>query len=281
VAGAAWEFSRLEEARGDRTAAAVMARRARELDPDNEEGVRRLMGLLDRRGDRGGALRVYTEWQARLLDEYGVEPDPETRKLARRVQAARKGESHETAPASPPATPRSAQKVETLQFEQRSRPRRWVVVSVIAILALLASGATVFWRNLGDIDPMSIAVLPLRTLGDSALYNVSETVAEELTTAIAADTAVRVRSVLRSHEIVREARDVTQLGRRLGVAYLVEGGILLGPEGLKVTLRLLSASDAIVLWTGTYDADSTATSLPQAAMSEASNAIRQRMTPDQ
>jgi DNA-binding SARP family transcriptional activator len=69
AARAAWETSRAEEARGDRGAAVAMARRARELDPDNEEIVRRLMELLDRRGDRGGALKVYGEWQARLLED--------------------------------------------------------------------------------------------------------------------------------------------------------------------------------------------------------------------
>ena len=53
AARAAWETATIEEARGDRGAAVAMARRARELDPDNEEGVRRLMELLDRRGDRG------------------------------------------------------------------------------------------------------------------------------------------------------------------------------------------------------------------------------------
>ena len=98
AARAAWETATIEEARGDRGAAVAMARRARELDPDNEEGVRRLMELLDRRGDRGGALKVYGEWQARLMEDYGVEPAPETRKLANRVRAARKGESHETPP---------------------------------------------------------------------------------------------------------------------------------------------------------------------------------------
>jgi len=75
-----------------------MARRALELAPDDEQCVRDLISLLDRAGDRGGALRVYSEWQARLFKEYGVEPAPETRKLARRVQSARKGESHETQP---------------------------------------------------------------------------------------------------------------------------------------------------------------------------------------
>jgi len=34
----------------------------------------------------------------RVKNPDGVEPAPETRKLARRVQSARKGESHETPP---------------------------------------------------------------------------------------------------------------------------------------------------------------------------------------
>lgn len=47
AAGAAWSCSRADEE--------AVARRALELTPDDEEGVRRLMSLLDRHGDRAGA----------------------------------------------------------------------------------------------------------------------------------------------------------------------------------------------------------------------------------
>ena len=280
VAGAAWECSRLEEERGDRTAAALMARRARELDPDNEEGVRRLMGLLDRRGDRGGALRVYTEWQTRLLEEYGVEPDPETRKLARRVQAARKGESIETAPVPAPESPL----VHLTSAQERSpeKPRTRIVVPLVTVmlLALFSSGAALVWRTLATepvLAARSIAVLPLRLTGDTALFELAAVAADELTSALAGDSTIVVRSAVGSTDIVRQSRDVTELGRRLRVAYLVEGGMLSGPNGVRITLRLLRASDAVVLWTGTVDGDGTSTGLSAAQLLQARDAILERL----
>jgi len=164
----AWECSRIEEERGDRKAAAVMARRALDLSPDDEDGVRRLIALLDRHGDRGGALRVYSEWQARLLAEYNVEPAPETRKLARKVQAARKGESHETPP--------------TQQF------------LVAALLGALARGGA----STPSVSTASVAVIPLRAIGDVALTGTAESIAEELTTALAMAPGLPVRSASRS-----------------------------------------------------------------------------------
>ncbi len=289
VAGAAWECSRLEEERGDRTAAAGMARRARELDPDNEEGVRRLMGLLDRRGDRGGALRVYAEWQARLLEEFGVEPDPETRKLARRVQAARKGESEETQPVPPPTPRPLEQPASSVSGDQPVKPvmvepprrSRQVLVAALIVFGLTATAVTLAWESLTGspgAGERSVAVLPLRTTGDSAQQRLADAFAEELTSELASDSTISVRSAVRAHGVVRQSRDVTALARELGVAFVVEGGVLQGNQVRRITLRLVRATDAIVLWTGTFDSDTNALSLHPDEMADVRNAIVRGMS---
>ncbi len=45
----------------------------------------------------------------------------------------------------------------------------------------------------------------------------------------------------------------TGFGRRLGVAYVVDGSVQRGLGRLRVTLRLVRTSDAVALWAGTYD----------------------------
>ncbi len=261
AAQAAWECSRLEEERGDRTAAAVMARRARELDPDNEEGVRRLMGLLDRRGDRGSALRVYQEWRARLHEEFGVEPAPETRKLARQVQAARKGESHETAPvpalvASTTEMSASGPGIEGPRAQaSSSTSNRWLQAMVaVVVMALVALGAA---KLLPDDAPThglrSIAVLPLRPLGDSGLERIADAIVEEITTRLTMDTTLTVRMVPRNQERIPQGRDLTELGRQLGTAYVADGGIQRGGDKVRVTLRLVRTSDAVAIWAASAD----------------------------
>ena len=69
----------------DAPGAVEAARRAVSLAPDDEQAVRYLMALLDRLGDRAGALRVYEDFAARMRREFEVEPDTETRTLRKTV----------------------------------------------------------------------------------------------------------------------------------------------------------------------------------------------------
>jgi DNA-binding SARP family transcriptional activator/TolB-like protein len=262
AATSACECSRIEDERGDRKAAAVLARRALELTPDDENGVRRLMSLLDRQGDRGGALRVYTDWQVRLEKEYGVEPAPETRKLARKVQAARKGESHETPPTQAPVavgpTVADASSPGGVLVPLPRARQRWPVLAGVAGVLLLGIGGVALARR-GDppapSDPRSVAVLPLRPIGDITLASAGESVAEELTTALVQTGGLTVRAASRARDVVDRGGDVDRIGRGLGVAYVVDGGVQQGRGQLRVTLRLVRAVDGVAIWAGNYDMD--------------------------
>jgi DNA-binding SARP family transcriptional activator len=53
--------------------------------PLRESGYRYLMGVLDRRGNRAEALRVYEELRLLLRDELGTGPSPPTQELHRRL----------------------------------------------------------------------------------------------------------------------------------------------------------------------------------------------------
>ena len=78
---ASWKVALQLETSG-RTAEAVnSARHAVDLDPDDEKGVARLIAMLDRQGDRSGALTVYAALERRLADGFSARPAPETRAL--------------------------------------------------------------------------------------------------------------------------------------------------------------------------------------------------------
>ena len=68
--------------------AAHWGRRAQDIEADDEGSLRRLMELLDRSGDAGGAIRAYDEFAARLKAELGVEPSATTRTLVERLRTA-------------------------------------------------------------------------------------------------------------------------------------------------------------------------------------------------
>jgi hypothetical protein len=87
AAAAAWSTVRTAELIGDLARAAVWARRGVELAPDDEASVRRLIRILDRKGDRAGALSVYEAFRARLAAEYDAVPSPETDALLATIRA--------------------------------------------------------------------------------------------------------------------------------------------------------------------------------------------------
>lgn len=93
-----------EEA-ADPAAAVSWARRLTELAPYDETGWQRLIQLLDRLGDRAGALVTYDALTARLRDELEVEPSPETRALVKRIRE--RGEAFAIPARSGPAVPDS------------------------------------------------------------------------------------------------------------------------------------------------------------------------------
>jgi DNA-binding SARP family transcriptional activator/Tol biopolymer transport system component len=75
------------EAAGTLTLAIDWARRVTALAPDDERAWRELIALLDRAGDRAGAVRAYEALVAQLAADYEVEPSPETQQLIASIRA--------------------------------------------------------------------------------------------------------------------------------------------------------------------------------------------------
>ena len=86
AATGAWSLVGAAEQAGDLVAAAPWARRAVELSPDDEAGVRRFMRILDRKGERAGALQAYEAFRLRLAADYDAVPAPETRALLESIR---------------------------------------------------------------------------------------------------------------------------------------------------------------------------------------------------
>ena len=86
AAAVADRLSARAEKSGELGHAVRWARRWTELAVHDETAWRRLLSLLDRVGDRAGALAAYDALATRLRDEMQVEPAPETRELAERIR---------------------------------------------------------------------------------------------------------------------------------------------------------------------------------------------------
>jgi DNA-binding SARP family transcriptional activator len=87
AAAAACTLAGDAEQAGNMAGAAAFARRAVELAPDDEAWLRRLIRILDRKGDRAGALAAYEAFRRRLAAEYDAVPSPETESLLASIRS--------------------------------------------------------------------------------------------------------------------------------------------------------------------------------------------------
>ncbi len=84
---AMWTVADEADRGGDPAAATDWARRAVSLESHDEVAVRRLIALLDRRGDRAGALHAADDLARRMAEAYGSGPSRETREMVAAIRA--------------------------------------------------------------------------------------------------------------------------------------------------------------------------------------------------
>ncbi len=87
AAAAAWSLVAGAEQLGDLMTAAPWASRAVELSPNDESGLRRFMRILDRKGERAGALQAYETFRQRLAADFDAVPAPETKALLESIRS--------------------------------------------------------------------------------------------------------------------------------------------------------------------------------------------------
>ena len=261
-----WRLAMQLEASDQAHDAMTWARRAVGMQPEDEPGVVRLISLLDRLGDRSGALAAYAALEGRLADEFAAQPGPETRAvlqaiLQRTSLAPLLQASEPNAPALPVSAPVSGAgdcaaadsvahvapppQPDAMQFRQP-------VLIAGAIGALAAVGLLVV---LGLARPPGgsasvrvgrIAVLPFRVhASDSAMSWLREGMVEMLTMRLAGTEALDVvepgRALAAWHGASpNSATDASadllaRVAHQAGASRIVQGSISGTAEGLVVT----------------------------------------------
>src|SRR5215208_1379921 len=276
---------------GNATGAARWAHRLTELSPSDETAVRRLIELLDRAGDRAGAVRAYDEFERRLARDLELQPSSQTHALAQSIRARRRqngpprvafaevvtgGESTgsgigaagttDALEASADAvdggasTPQPHRSEPRIVRSVRPAPRRVAALLAVAVGGLLVVGWLAFRGPFAarGADPKRLVVLPFANLGSPEDAYFANGVTEEL--------AARLGTIGRFHIIgsasASRYRDTKapppEIGKELGVDYILEGSVrwqrsLQGPARVRVTPRLVSTRDGTQLWAQVYD----------------------------
>ncbi len=157
------------------------------------------------------------------------------------------------APLTQPLAPPAGQAIPTSGWRwQRTGP-----VLLVSLMILLA-GAFVASRNRAQPSAPpptatgnSIAVLPLKNLsGQTEQDYFSDGLTESLINELARVRELKVIARNSAFAFKGKEVDVREIGRRLGVATVLEGSLRRDAATVRVTVRLVSTEDGRVLWTG-------------------------------
>ncbi len=149
--------------------------------------------------------------------------------------------------------------IELAPAPSQPSPRRgWLGAAAIAFGAAVVALAVIAWRPwaapAGTTQALSIIVLPLANLGDDPgqLYFV-EGLTEDLTTDLSRIPGSFVIARSTADSFRGKAVDVRQIGRDVGVRYVLEGSVQRLEEMVRLNLRLVDAENGRELWADRMD----------------------------
>ena len=103
-------------------------------------------------------------------------------------------------------------------------------------------------------DKPSIVVLPFQNMsGDPEQEYFADGVVEEITTALSRSKTVFVIARNSSFTYKGKAADVKQIGRELGVRYVLEGSVRKAANRVRITAQLIDAASGVHLWADRFD----------------------------
>jgi TolB-like protein len=104
------------------------------------------------------------------------------------------------------------------------------------------------------VDPNSIAVLPFVNMsGEADQEYFSDGMTEELLNVLARMPNLKVTARTSVFEFKGKGGDVREIGRKLGVAHIVEGSVRRDGQEIRVTAQMVRVADGFHVWSETYD----------------------------
>ncbi len=259
-------LARQDEEAANLTGAIRWTRRAMDLEPLQERALQRLLTLLDRVGDRSGAIRAYERFAERLRAELEVEPAPETESLIEEIRSrerTRAGHDEEARGPTPPpaealhraapgATPDSR-----ITAGSRRRNRGRILASWTAAAVVLVAGAVTLSRlgpGRSPMDDQLVAVIPFENrTGDPGLDDIVGLAAEAATREIARGSGLRVVPTVTVDAALRRIREfqgdpARAVAAVAGAGIAVTGAVRVRRDSLIFEGQILEAKENRVLY---------------------------------
>jgi serine/threonine-protein kinase len=256
---AAWAIAESDATSGAVSAAAAI-RRAVALAPDDESRLRGAVRLLDRIGDRAGALQLHHEFRDRLAKQYGAQPSTETEALGVVLRSSGAPGTALIAPSLQPE-PAGAGTDSAPTAATRSPPATSLRRSITLTLATAAFGIAALGIGVADrrashaapLDVDRIVVLPLRIGSDSGLGYLREGMLDLLEARLAGGSGPQLvdpatvisawRRVGGTPQVDLSRQDALRLARSLGGGRLLLGSVVGGPGSISIQATLYRVAD--------------------------------------
>ncbi|MFQ5540243.1 MAG: tetratricopeptide repeat protein, partial [Candidatus Binatia bacterium] len=148
-----------------------------------------------------------------------------------------------------------------------ARPSRWRIATAVAV-CLVVIGGLAWWQvwwpfgegagiekaGISRSQDDSIAVLAFKNLsGDPEQDYFSDAIAEDITTELSRFSELFVISRESAFSYKHQSKTAREIGRELGVRYLLEGSVQRSGDRLRVTVQLIDSSTGKHLWADRYD----------------------------
>ena len=148
---------------------------------------------------------------------------------------------------------------ERMAFGLRQRSTRRIVSGTLVFVALALLGGVYLWQAPRSValpvpDKPSIAVLPFANLsGVAAEDYFVDGLVEDLITQLSHFRELFVIARNSTFQYKGKAVDVRQVGRDMGVHYVLEGSVQRTGDQIRINAQLIDASTGGHLWSGKYD----------------------------
>ncbi len=168
-----------------------------------------------------------------------------------------------------------------------ARLRSWKRAAWVITLAFVMLAGVLMWRWQGmgvQVSPIRIAVLPFEHLGgdperEYLIDGLTEEIGASLGQIDPGHLSVKGRTSTRMYK--RTGKSPAEIGRELGVEYVVEGSVRAESGRLRVTSKLIRVHDQVQIWAESFDSEpGSMLELQRELSAGIARQVRLRLSPD-